>query len=153
MPPRTALAESAPSFSGGTLVFVGSSTALSLSAADDLALAGDGGGSGVASSFLSVDGAPFSVKSGSFTLVAEGTHTVRYFSMDAAGNSETPHSSSLAVDLTAPAVQFYSSGTAYALSAADPVSHGVASGVSAVRYLVDLLEAVRDVDHPHALSF
>ncbi len=64
----------------------------------------DSGGSGVASTFISVDGTP-QTYSTPVTISTEGTHTVEFWSTDNAGNEETPHhSATVKIDLTAPTI-------------------------------------------------
>ena len=68
----------------------------------------DAGGSGVASTFISVDGAQQTYTS-PVMVTGEGTHTVDFWSTDNAGNEETPHQSkSVKIDTTVPSI----SGTA-----------------------------------------
>jgi len=68
---------------------------VTLTAADDL--------SGVARTLYSVDHAPFTVGS-SVYLCTEGIHTIRYYSVDKAGNPEAPKTFSLNLDSTEPAI-------------------------------------------------
>jgi hypothetical protein len=101
--------------------------------------------------FVSLSTTPPSTSTVPFSL-AEGTHTVVYFSADSAGNVETPNFAGVGADATAPisALQvlgssatdsfgnlLVSSTTPIALSAVDPISNGVASGVNAIFYVVD----------------
>ncbi|HLO04253.1 MAG TPA: LecA/PA-IL family lectin, partial [Symbiobacteriaceae bacterium] len=59
--------------------------------------------SGVAATYYTVDGgAPQSGTS--FTLTGEGTHTVSFWSVDAAGNAETAHTATVLIDKTAPSI-------------------------------------------------
>jgi hypothetical protein len=72
------------------------SVTVSLSATDNA------GGSGVAATYYTIDGvqqtytAPFAVS-------AAGSHTITYWSTDAAGNEETHHSGFVKIDTTVPA--------------------------------------------------
>ncbi|WP_240702976.1 OmpL47-type beta-barrel domain-containing protein [Cohnella luojiensis] len=61
-------------------------------------------GSGVATTFYSVDGSEF-VEGSSFTISQEGIHTVSYYSVDQAGNEETKQAAEVKIDRTAPIVQ------------------------------------------------
>lgn len=143
VPPRTTLAVGTPRFVSST-TFVTAATTFSLTAVDDRFFPGDGVGVGVKSTFISVDTAPFSIYSGTFSLSAEGLHVLHYFSVDLAGNTELTSSVTIAVDLTPPvsslligttavafstATVFVSSGTVLSIAAVDPPSNGVASGV------------------------
>jgi hypothetical protein len=151
-PPRTSLLLGAPNLSSAPYSFVGENVISTLTAVDDAYTVGDGLGVGVASTFIAIDTTTFSVYSGTFSLVAEGTHTVSYFSIDLDTNVEVTHSSEVAVDLTPPAttlqVQGSSTTDAYgnidittttpiSLTAIDPVSNGVTSGVAEIYYLID----------------
>jgi hypothetical protein len=61
----------------------------------------------------SVDGGPATAYTAPFTVSGDGTHTVTFFSVDKAGNEETPHGSvTVKIDATAPV----------AAAAADPSS-------------------------------
>lgn len=70
--------------------------------------AADGDGSGVAATHYSVDGGPDQVGT-TVTIAApadhsnDGTHTITYYSVDNAGNAETPHSTTVRIDTTPPA--------------------------------------------------
>ena len=91
---------------------------------------------------------------GPFT-VSEGVHNLFYSSTDNAGNREIPVSSTIYVDATAPQTQLsvgtqtFTDGAAISiadtdfitLTATDPVSNGVASGVGSTRYYVDITSA------------
>jgi len=89
---------------------------------------------------------------GAFSLAAEGLHDLYFKSVDLAGNAEVERSTAVAVDLTPPQTQlqvlgssgtdsqgnlFVASVTSFSLSAFDPVSNGVASGVNTIYYLID----------------
>ena len=68
---------------------------VSLDAADGL--------SGVDATYYAVDGgAP--VKGTSLTIDTEGVHTLKYWSVDEAGNTETPQSATVKIDLTKPTI-------------------------------------------------
>jgi photosystem II stability/assembly factor-like uncharacterized protein len=51
----------------------------------------DGSGSGVATTYYSLDGAPQQAYSTAFTVSTVGQHAVTYWSVDSAGNTETHH--------------------------------------------------------------
>jgi hypothetical protein len=68
---------------------------VTLSATDNL--------SGVAATYYTVDGG--AQQSGtSFTLAAEGIHTITYWSVDAAGNAEAAQTATVQIDKTAPTI-------------------------------------------------
>jgi DNA-binding beta-propeller fold protein YncE len=145
-PPVSSVAVGASSFtaSGGEL-FVTPATPVSLSAADPDLPTGQTG-SGVARIEVSVDSAAFSAYSSALTFT-EGAHTLAYRAVDAVGNAEAVRTLSLRSDavppvsalaVSSPAVDgFVSTATVFSLSALDPVSAGVASGVSAILAATD----------------
>ena len=63
------------------------------------------GGSGVTSTVYTVDGGP--QQSGTSVVIPaaanDGTHTIAYYSVDAAGNQESTHTAQVRIDTTAPA--------------------------------------------------
>jgi hypothetical protein len=143
LPPRTSLSTGTPSF-GVNPVYVSSATPLGFSVIDDAFVRGDGLGVGSTQTFYVVDQATasltassFSLFTTSFTLAAEGIHTVSFYSVDLEGNAGFVRTSSAAVDLTAPIATVVSSGTLFAITAYDPVSNGVASGVAQITFLID----------------
>jgi len=93
--PRTSLVASSSSTIGGQL-FIGTGTLLGFEVVDDSRTVGDLAGVGVAYSSYSVDDAAFAAYASSFTLEV-GTHTLRYFSADLAGNVEAVHVASMTV--------------------------------------------------------
>lgn len=101
LPPRTALAVGLPRF-GAAPIYVSSATPLGLTAVDDKLAVGDGAGLGVAQTLYAVDSGSFTVFSASFTIAAEGPHTLSFYSVDRIGNIEAVRISSIAVDLTPP---------------------------------------------------
>ena len=60
--------------------------------------------SDIASTFYSVDGATTPTKGDTVTVGAEGVHTVRYYSVDKAGNQEPAQSFTVRVDLSSPTI-------------------------------------------------
>jgi hypothetical protein len=109
--------------------------------ADTVSLAASDAVSGVAATYYTIDGGARQTYAGSFTL-ADGEHTVTYWSVDKAGNTETAATGYLDVDSTSPATKATGlSATADpAWSAADTVSLAATdalSGVAATFYKVD----------------
>ncbi|MBI5241471.1 MAG: hypothetical protein HY926_13445 [Elusimicrobia bacterium] len=166
--PRTALAVAEPKFSSAP-VFITPQSLLSLSATDE-------GGSGVSATLSAVDDGAFAPYGSPLAIPAEGAHWLRYYSVDAAGNQEAVNSAALAVDATPP-VSDLSVGSPQAVldsgevvvgaqtllgvSAEDPVSAGVASGLSqvlagvdgAAPAPVDGLFALPQTDGAHVVSY
>ena len=151
LPPRTALYASTESLTA-SMLYAPPGSAFGLSAVDDAVSTGDAAGVGVAQSYIAVDTSAFSVYSGTFNIVAEGTHSVSYFSLDLVGNRESTQTANVGIDATPPVstllaagsstttlsgVLVVSTGTALAISAVDPVSNGVASGVGNIYFVVD----------------
>jgi hypothetical protein len=64
--------------------------------------AGDGTGSGVAHTYYTIDGAGPQLYDGSFTIDWDGTHTVTFWSVDAAGNVEDATTDHVSFDGTVP---------------------------------------------------
>lgn len=110
-------------------------------------------GSGVAATYWTADGSTPVVTSpqgSSATLAADGVYTLRYFSIDVAGNAEAVRTAGtqIRIDRTAPtpgalttagATQVGGStairnGQALTASATDPIVNGASSGVAAVAY-------------------
>jgi hypothetical protein len=56
--------------------------------------------SGVKATYYSVDGGAYSTYSGYFAVSTSGSHTVNYYSVDLAGNSETPKSVSFTIQIS-----------------------------------------------------
>lgn len=64
--------------------------------------ASDGAGSGVAHNYYTIDGGPPQSYAGTFTVGANGVHTVGYWSVDNVGNTEGAKTLSLSIDAVAP---------------------------------------------------
>jgi N-acetylneuraminic acid mutarotase/sugar lactone lactonase YvrE len=137
-PPRSSLSAGTPSFNGDSTVYVTSATPLGFAVVDDYTVPGDALGVGATQTFYAEGGGAFARFTSSFTLVAEGTHTVSFFSIDREGRAEAVKTQSVGVDLTAPVVSLISSGTIFTITAVDPLVGGAASGVDNIYYLVDL---------------
>lgn len=105
---------------------------LRLAAADPAA---GGVAAGVHHSEFSVDGGAWT-QAAAFGL-EEGERRVRLRSVDSVGNEETPVSAAFRVDATAPLTTLEVAGPEVSLAAEDPLSGGLASGVSRLTYSVD----------------
>ncbi|HOI43021.1 MAG TPA: IPT/TIG domain-containing protein, partial [Elusimicrobiales bacterium] len=143
--PAAGLEITGPVFSSASVSYAASASTVALAAYD--------GGSRVRELYYEVSGSTYSAAASSVTLVLpEGMHTLSYSASDNLGNLSQVRVSSLAVDGMAPAVELLvagstvpDGGTAYvletgsiSLTAVDPVSNGVASGLRGIYYLVDI---------------
>ena len=151
MPPQTSLSVGVPVFVTGGSTFITSHTPLLFSATDDMLLAGDRSGVGVAATYVYVDSLAVAAEPAGSFIAGESTHTVSFFSVDLASNSEAAHSAVFAVDDSSPisAIVFSSAATAgagggFVIPKGSSISFssidmpaGLASGVSAVWYSVD----------------
>jgi hypothetical protein len=63
----------------------------------------DSGGSGVKATYYTIDGTQYTYTA-PFSISSQGSHTVTYWSVDNAGNSETAKSCTVKIDLTVPVV-------------------------------------------------
>jgi hypothetical protein len=130
-PPTSSATVSGTRGSNGWYV---SNATVSLNASDDL--------SGVAGISYRIDGGAWTEYSGPF-LVSEGVHTIEFFAVDAAGNTEETHSIDVSVDTTAPSSTADVSGQPGAdgwLVSNVTVSLGATdatSGVAVIMYRVD----------------
>jgi hypothetical protein len=61
------------------------------------------GGSGVAAVYYTVDGGATQTYSGAFTVSGAGSHTVKYWAVDKVGNTSSPKTGHVNLDLAAPA--------------------------------------------------
>ena len=142
--PHTTLVAGSPSF-GAEPIYVSSQTSIFLSAADDRTTVGDGIGVGVAQTRYSVDSGAYAVYIGPFSLADAGPHTVAYFSVDLAGNTETAQTKNLYVDAATPVTSLLNNGLAtsatnLALLPTDVLgfsSSDAGSGVFQTLYTVD----------------
>ncbi|MBI4668260.1 MAG: T9SS type A sorting domain-containing protein [Elusimicrobia bacterium] len=149
-PPRTSLVIGDPKF-GAEPTFMTKSTPLGLNAIDDLVEVGDSKGLGVVATKFSIDGSVFSTFFTTLSIATEGLHVIRFFSKDIIGNRETVRISSVAVDGTPPVttlvtgeplliafgLRLITPQTPISLSAVDPLSNGVASGVREILFSID----------------
>jgi hypothetical protein len=90
------LTQAVVSGTAGTNGWYRSPVQIALSAADNL--------SGVANTFYSVDGGAAQTYTGAFTVLNAGVHTILYWSMDQANNTELQHPLSLQIDAGAPLI-------------------------------------------------
>jgi len=67
-----------------------------------LVAADNPGGSGVASTFYTVDGGATQTYTGGFPISTEGAHTLTYYSVDLAGNVESAKNGTVRIDMTPP---------------------------------------------------
>ncbi|WP_238162391.1 sugar-binding protein [Cohnella sp. AR92] len=95
-------------------------------------------GSGVASTSYSLDGGDYTAGN-SVSITSEGTHTLRYYSVDRAGNKEAVKEKIIRIDLTAPVITLpdiskllISDALNYPIAASDATS-----GVDSVSVTVD----------------
>src|SRR5205823_1651131 len=105
-------------------------------------LSANDSGSGVAATYVQVDGGNWAIYAGPIALT-EGNHVLHYYAADVAGLMEATHSLSVSVDVTPPATASSLAGTAGAngwyvtgvsamLTATD-----VTSGVATIEYRID----------------
>ncbi len=106
--------------------------------------------SGVMLTKYRVNGGNWQVYVGSITIAAEGPHTLEYYSLDRVQNAETLKIVKIAVDNTQPLSKLttglpkyelagytlVSTKTILTLEAADPLSGGIASGLSGIYYSI-----------------
>src|SRR5205085_2208320 len=67
-----------------------------------LSASDNAGGSGVANTFYKIDGGTQQTYSTPFTITTEADHTVTYWSVDNANNTEANHTDHVKIDKTAP---------------------------------------------------
>ena len=151
LPPRTVLSLGQPNFIGD-MTYISSTTAMMLTAFDDRKIVGDGLGTGVVQTLVSVDTAAFSAYAPPLEIADPGLHLLRYYSIDKTGNPESIQSAQFIVDSAAPMAALSSdqaliegpegytvmSPTAtITLSAEDPLVADVRSGLGAAEYELD----------------
>ncbi|MCM2304461.1 MAG: hypothetical protein NDJ72_07140, partial [Elusimicrobia bacterium] len=144
--PVTAIAFSAAPYAAPEGPIYGAGLEISFTASDPLS---GGVAAGVHHTEFSFDGGAAAEYAGPFG-AAEGARTLSYRSLDAVGNAEASRGVSFRVDATPPSSalsvaggstlfgqDLAAAGSAISLSAVDPVSGGVASGVERIVYSVD----------------
>ncbi len=88
--------------------------------------------SGVLATYYTIDAGAQQTYTGAFGISAPGSHAVAYWSVDAAGNPETPHTGYVNIDVTVPTVgddtdaAWHKSSVTVTLTAADQGGSGVA---------------------------
>ncbi len=93
----------------------------------------DGTGSGATATYYTLDGGARQTYATAFAVSTPGTHTIVYWSVDGAGNTEGSHSGYVNVDLAAPTVgsdadtAWHNSAVTVRLSPADSGGSGVAA--------------------------
>ncbi len=113
--------------------------------------------SGVASTFYSINGEPAQTYTSTFSITGDGVYTIEFWSVDAAGNTETHQTRTVRIDSTAPVTEasvsgtlgtnnWYRSSVQVSLSASDNLS-----GVQTTNYRIDG-GALQTYDGPFVLS-
>jgi outer membrane protein assembly factor BamB len=130
--PATSAVVSGPS---GNMEWYQGAVSVSLNASDNL--------SGVANTFYRLDGGSAQTYNNPFSISSDGVHTLEFWSVDVAGNSETHQTQTVGIDATGPVTQasvsgtvgmndWYRSAVQVSLSASDNLS-----GVQNSNYRVD----------------
>ena len=102
-----------------------------------VSLAAQDAWSGVSATYVQ-DGAQEAVQyRGPFVVAAEGIHTLRYWSVDAAGNTESPKTVRVLIDRTAPVATTYTQTTADGVASVRVQSSDPLSGIAGLRFRVD----------------
>ncbi|MBU2574156.1 MAG: hypothetical protein KKH28_08790 [Elusimicrobia bacterium] len=146
-PPATELSISGARYSapGDEKIYVTGNSGIVLAAADPVS---NDTASGVMLTKYRIDGGNWVVYPGSFTIAAEGLHTVEYYSLDRVQNAEVMKTAKIAVDNTPPVtaiglgepkfeifgLPILTPDTPVTLSAFDPVSGDVTSGLKQIMY-------------------
>lgn len=106
--------------------------------AQTVTLAATDDGTGVIRTFYSVDGAPYA-EGRTIAVESEGVHTIRYYSIDAAGNEEAVRTATVRIDRSGPDVEANVTGSVYQTA---PITISVRvtdslSGVASAVYELD----------------
>ncbi|MCG2725367.1 MAG: right-handed parallel beta-helix repeat-containing protein [Elusimicrobia bacterium] len=148
LPPRTVLNISEPQYANA-FTYISSETALSFTAEDDAFEIGDNAGIGVDKTYFAVDIDTFSIYAQAFSIIDEGTRTVKFFSIDKLGNAEIIKSSIVAIDNTPPITEFLVNGATvqepivafetdyFGFKADDPISNNINSGLERTEFTID----------------
>jgi hypothetical protein len=149
-PPLTGFNVAGASHEGQDRVFIAGTSGLSLAGVD---VSSGGAASGLMLTKYKLDGGSWQVYAGSFTITAEGLHTLVYQSLDNVQNMEPERSQVIVVDNTPPAAAItlgvpsfnvfglpvITPETPLTLLAGDPGAAGLASGLKSIYY--ELLDA------------
>jgi predicted secreted protein len=130
-PPITTIALSEPKHQVGSTTYVSGSTLFELSASD---------ASGIKETRYRVDNGLWTTYSSGFTLstLPDGEHTIYYYSIDNAGNSEAEKTLTIVLDKTPPTISDASpTGTIGSTSSFTVKVEDSGSGVKEVRLIVD----------------
>ncbi|MEW5905714.1 MAG: hypothetical protein AB1734_02910, partial [Elusimicrobiota bacterium] len=144
-PPVTAFSVAGARHDADGVVYITKDSALLLSADDPVS---NEVASGVLLTRYRIDGGAWTIYTGSFTIAAEGRHTLEYLSLDRVNNAEAVRTVELAVDNTPPAssislgepkftafgLSVLTPATPVTLSAYDPLVGEVASGPRGISY-------------------
>ncbi len=142
--------------------FISTTTLLSLDATDETC--------GVSSTYYSIDGNPFVQYTTPFSIAGQGSHSIRFFSVDLAGNFESSQSRTFQVDGTPPDTeavlpdQNVTIGNVAYLTSSAPIvllSSDDASGLQLTQHKFDAaadwtnnsLVDLRGLSGPHTLHF
>lgn len=142
MPPNTNLVLNSPYY-GYLPTYINTNTLLYLESNDDI--------SGIDSTIFQIDSEAWQKYNGPFNIYTEGGHQVNYKSVDKIGNWEIDKTYTIAVDSTSPISAynisqpyfgdnirtFVTTKTVLTLTADDPISNGVASGVDIMQYNIN----------------
>lgn len=150
--PETKYEVSGTKYENGGITYINADSGITLSAVDPVI---NGVASGVLKTEFALDTTTYQTYFSSFTL-AEGTHTLAYYSTDNVGNTEATVISTVAVDATAPetglqitdyqspvttspvnGIVYINGNSSITLAAVDPSVNGAASGVSKIELAVD----------------
>ncbi|MCG2724731.1 MAG: NHL repeat-containing protein, partial [Elusimicrobia bacterium] len=151
LPPRTEITIGEPKY-GTEPVYISSAALISFTAQDDMFEILDNQGLGVDKTVYSIGSGDYTDYLSDFNIMEEGPHHLNYYSADVIGNIENVKTSAIAVDNTAPVTNIFigepkfnlsdgniliSSSTLISLTAADPLSHNIASGIKESHYRID----------------
>ncbi|MBI4802202.1 MAG: right-handed parallel beta-helix repeat-containing protein [Elusimicrobia bacterium] len=146
--PRTALNIGEPKYTNA-FTYISSETALLFVAEDDAFEIGDKAGVGMDKTYFAVDIDTFGIYANPFSIISEGTRTIKFYSIDKIGNTEIVKSSIVAVDNTPPITEFLVNGATvqgsvvafetgyFGFKAADPINNNVNSELKLTEFSID----------------